>query len=129
MGLIDADAIEDLHDEFAMPAAIRQERKVGTYEESGRPKYTTDVYHVSIRVESTEQPREVVSEAGDSVLVDVTIRLKPSEFDSLDIYPAPGDVIIPDHSRKEYEIMRILDRHTGVIECDCKRKSTETDES
>jgi phage baseplate assembly protein gpV len=125
MGLIDADAIDDLHDEFAIPASIRQERRVGTYPESGRPRYDVTEHDVTIRVESPNQPKEVVSEAGDSVVVDVTIRLKASEFDSLDIYPAPGDVIEASHTGKTYEVMRILDRQTGVLECDCVRKQTE----
>ena len=120
---IDTEAIDELHDEFALPALLRRKEQTGVHEESGRPKYDTTEYDITARLERTNQPKEVTTDAGDSVLVDIRIRLKASELDALGVYPAPEDIITMDHSphSKEFEIMRVLDRQTGVLECECVR--------
>ena len=122
---MDTDAVQDVHDEFAFPGMLIREEQTGTHEESGRPQYETTKTAVSIRIETTNQPKQVIGPEGDTVQSDITIRLSVAELNAADVYPAPDDLIQDDRPEPvggdRYEILRVVDRQSGILECDCVR--------
>lgn len=122
---MDTDAIQEVHEEFAFPGMLIRKERVGTHEESGRPKYARTETAVSIRIETTNQPKQVVNPDGDQVESDLTIRLSMAELNAANVYPAPDDLIQDDRPDPVggdlYEILRVIDRQSGILECDCVR--------
>lgn len=127
---MDTDAVQEVHDEFAFPGMLIRKEQTGTHPESGRPQYDTTKTAISMRVEVTNQPSQVVNPDGDTVESDLTIRLSVAELNAADVYPAPDDVIQDDRPEPvggdRYEILRVVDRQSGILECDCVRYTDES---